>query len=101
MNTMLLFNFENPILWIGIIAVIFLLFGGSKLPQLAKALGQSKKAFKEGISEGEEDEEKKRKEVSGSKSASLSAVDDEELFEEARRRARLRVSEGDAPENRK
>jgi sec-independent protein translocase protein TatA len=102
MNMLLLFNFENPILWIGILAVIFLLFGGSKLPQLAKALGQSKKAFKEGISEGEEaEEEKKRKEMSGSKSASLSAVDDEELFEEARRRARLRVSEGDAPENRK
>ena len=102
MNTLLLFNFENPILWIGILAVIFLLFGGSKLPQLAKALGQSKKAFKEGISEGEEDEqEKKRKEVSGSKSASLSAVDDEELFEEARRRARLRVGEGGIPEDRK
>ena len=101
MNTLLLFNFENPILWIGILAVIFLLFGGSKLPQLAKALGQSKKAFKEGISEGEEDEqEKKRKEMSGGQPAPLSSVDDEELFEEARRRARLRVGEG-APEERK
>ena len=94
MNTLLLFNFENPLIWIAVLAAIFLLFGGSKLPQLAKALGQSKKAFKEGISEGEEDEEKKRKEMDGSKSASLSAVDDEELFEEARRRARLRVGEG-------
>ena len=102
MNTLLLFNFENPLIWIAVLAAIFLLFGGSKLPQLAKALGQSKKAFKEGISEGEEDEqEKKRKEVSGSKSASLSAVDDEELFDEARRRARLRVGEGNEPENRK
>ena len=31
-----------------VVAAIILLFGGSKLPQLAKALGQSKKAFKEG-----------------------------------------------------
>jgi len=35
------------------LAVIFLLFGGSKLPQLAKAIGQSKRAFREGIEEGE------------------------------------------------
>ena len=29
------------------------LFGATKLPQLAKALGQSKRAFKEGLDEGE------------------------------------------------
>ena len=34
-------------------AVIILLFGASKLPQLAKALGQSKKAFREGMDDGE------------------------------------------------
>jgi sec-independent protein translocase protein TatA len=62
-----------------VVAAIFLLFGGSKLPQLAKALGQSKKAFREGISEGEHE---------GSNSHSkLDSVDDETLFEEARRRA--------------
>ena len=36
-----------------IVLVIFLLFGATRLPQLAKALGQSKKAFREGIDEGE------------------------------------------------
>ena len=36
-----------------IVLVIFLLFGATRLPQLAKALGQSKKAFREGIEEGE------------------------------------------------
>src|SRR3989442_750351 len=99
----ILFNLENPMLWVLILAAIFLLFGGSKLPQLAKALGQSKKAFKEGLSEAEEEEEKekKRKEVPASKPASLSSVDDDALFEEARRRARLRVGEGSVPENRK
>jgi len=35
------------------VLVIFLLFGATRLPQLAKALGQSKKAFREGIEEGE------------------------------------------------
>lgn len=36
-----------------IVLVIFLLFGATRLPQLAKALGQSKKAFREGIEEAE------------------------------------------------
>jgi sec-independent protein translocase protein TatA len=65
-----------------VVAAIILLFGGSKLPQLAKALGQSKKAFKEGIEDGD-NEDKLKSEARGS----LSAVDDEALFEEARRRA--------------
>jgi sec-independent protein translocase protein TatA len=42
-----------------IVLVIFLLFGATRLPQLAKALGQSKKAFREGIEEGERGEERK------------------------------------------
>jgi sec-independent protein translocase protein TatA len=62
-----------------VVAAIFLLFGGSKLPQLAKALGQSKKAFREGIDEGERDNSNSR--------SKLDTVDDETLFEEARRRA--------------
>ena len=41
-----------------IVLVIFLLFGATRLPQLAKALGQSKKAFREGIEEGERDARK-------------------------------------------
>lgn len=99
----LLFNIENPMLWVLILAAIFLLFGGSKLPQLAKALGQSKRAFKDGLSEADEEaeKEKRQKELAGNQKASLSAVDDEALFEEARRRARLRVSEGSIPEDRK
>src|SRR2546426_10468283 len=99
----LLFAIESPTIIILVVAAIFLLFGGSKLPQLAKALGQSKRAFKEGISEGEEadEQEKKRKEMSGAQAGSLSAVDDEALFEEARIRARLRGGEGSVPAGRK
>jgi TatA/E family protein of Tat protein translocase len=78
----LLFAIESPTIIILVVAAIFLLFGGSKLPQLAKALGQSKKAFKEGLDDA--DREEKAKLDSRSK---LEAVDDEALFEEARRRA--------------
>lgn len=34
-----------------IVAALFLLFGASRLPKLAKSLGQSRKAFKEGMDE--------------------------------------------------
>ncbi len=42
--------------------VIFLLFGATRLPQLAKSLGQSKRAFKEGLDEGEKEDLKDVKE---------------------------------------
>jgi TatA/E family protein of Tat protein translocase len=45
-----------------IVLVIFLLFGATRLPQLAKALGQSKRAFREGIEEGEREDRKGIKE---------------------------------------
>jgi len=41
-----------------IAVVIFLLFGATRLPQLAKALGQSKKAFKEGLDEADKEPRK-------------------------------------------
>jgi sec-independent protein translocase protein TatA len=47
---------------IAIVAVVFLLFGATRLPQLAKSLGQSKRAFKEGLDEGEKEIEKEAKE---------------------------------------
>ena len=47
---------------IAIAVVIFLLFGAPRLPQLAKALGQSKRAFKEGLDESEKEELKEARE---------------------------------------
>lgn len=41
-----------------IAVVIFLLFGATRLPQLAKSLGQSKRAFKEGLDEGDKEAQK-------------------------------------------
>ncbi len=47
---------------VAIAVVIFLLFGATRLPQLAKALGQSKRAFKDGLDEGEEEARKDARE---------------------------------------
>ena len=45
-----------------IAVVIFLLFGATRLPQLAKSLGQSKRACKEGLDEAEKEAQKEVKE---------------------------------------
>lgn len=47
---------------IAIVVVVFLLFGATRLPQLAKSLGQSKRAFKEGLDEGENEARKEAQE---------------------------------------
>ena len=54
-QSMLLIAGLGPTELIVIVLVIVLLFGATKLPQLAKALGQSKRAFREGIEEGEKE----------------------------------------------
>lgn len=59
--------------WLLVLLVIVILFGASKLPQLAKALGQSKRAFKEGQDDAEE----------------------EAQIEASKRRERLRSAEAD------
>ena len=45
-----------------IAVVIFLLFGATRLPQLAKSLGQSKRAFKEGLDEADKEAQKEIRE---------------------------------------
>jgi sec-independent protein translocase protein TatA len=76
-----------------IVAVLFLLFGASRLPQLAKSLGQSRKAFKEGMREAEEEEriEQEQRQLNPTPSApQISNLNDEELMAEMRRRAELK-----------
>ena len=80
MSTLFLFLPEPGLSWLLVaLVIVIILFGSSKLPELAKAIGKSKKAFKEGLDDADED-----KKDSHSK---LESVDDEALFEEARRRA--------------
>jgi sec-independent protein translocase protein TatA len=69
-----------------IVAVLFLLFGASRLPQLAKSLGQSRKAFKEGLREAEE-EEAAEKQLRSAEAPQVNQMSDEALAEEMRRRS--------------
>lgn len=77
-----------------IVAVVFLLFGASRLPQLAKSLGQSRKAFKEGMREAEEEEiaEQEQKKLNSAAAPQISAMSDEEVLAEMRRRAEAKQS---------
>ena len=42
-----------------ILVVVLVLFGGAKLPKLARSLGQAQKEFKQGIAEGHTDDDEK------------------------------------------
>ncbi len=43
-----------------VLVVILVLFGGAKLPKLARSLGQAQKEFKDGLSDGIEDDGTKK-----------------------------------------
>ena len=76
-----------------IVAVIFLLFGATRLPQLAKSLGATRKAFKDGMREAEEEEkiEKEQKQIAPNANApQINAMTDEDLLAEMRRRAEVK-----------
>jgi TatA/E family protein of Tat protein translocase len=76
---------------IGIVIVLFLLFGATRLPQLAKSLGQSRKAFKEGMREAEL-EEADEKQLRSADAPKISEMSDDALAEEMRRRAQANQS---------
>ena len=77
-----------------IVAVLFLLFGASRLPQLAKSLGQTRKAFKEGMREAEEEEriEQQQKQISSTPigAPQINSMSDDQLAAEMRRRAEVK-----------
>ncbi len=41
-----------------ILVVVLLLFGSTRLPKLARSIGQASKEFKQGIAEGSKDDER-------------------------------------------
>ena len=74
---------------IAIILVVFLLFGATRLPQLAKSIGQSRKAFKDGLREAEEAEKveaQKPAEIEQAPTSAVSSWTDEEILAEMKRR---------------
>jgi sec-independent protein translocase protein TatA len=74
-----------------IVAVLFLLFGATRLPQLAKSLGQSKKAFKEGMREAELEDREPRK-TDPTTPPQINQMSDTELADEMRRRSEAKTS---------
>ena len=40
-----------------ILLIVLLVFGGAKLPKLARSLGQAQKEFKDGLTEGASDDD--------------------------------------------
>jgi sec-independent protein translocase protein TatA len=77
-----------------IVAVLFLLFGASRLPQLAKSLGQTRRAFKEGMREAEEEarleEEQRRLNAASPVAPQIKSVGEEDLSAESSRREALK-----------
>ena len=58
MNSIIILGVVGPWQIILIVVVILLLFGGKKIPELMKGIGQGAREFKKGLS-GEEEEKKK------------------------------------------
>ncbi|MEP6945886.1 MAG: twin-arginine translocase TatA/TatE family subunit [Acidobacteriota bacterium] len=78
-----------------IVAVLFLLFGASRLPQLAKSIGQSRKAFKDGMREADEQSATERKSITANPAApQISQMSDEQILEEMRRRNEAKSTTG-------
>ena len=74
-----------------IVAVLFLLFGATRLPQLAKSLGATRKAFKDGMREAEEEEKAESQKIPANAPApQISQMSDEALAEEMRRRGEVK-----------
>ncbi len=78
-----------------IVLALFLLFGASRLPKLAKSLGESRTAFKKGLEEAEREFNAGADEPKSIEAPSVSRIDapsvatmsDDDLAAEMRRRA--------------
>jgi sec-independent protein translocase protein TatA len=79
---------DGPVVWL-ILGLAILLFGGSKLPELARGLGKAKREFKK-ASEEVEDEVRSAVEEDERRKARLRQIEEEER---ARIRAKLEEEE--------
>ncbi len=77
-----------------IVLAVFLLFGASRLPKLAKSLGQSRKAFKEGMEEAEKEfnGEEEMKVIDSPDAPKITSMSDDELAAEMQKRAEAKQS---------
>ena len=59
----ILIGFIGPWQVVLIVAIVLLLFGGKKIPELMKGLGKGMKEFKEATKEDEEESSEKKEET--------------------------------------
>lgn len=83
-----LMMFDGPVIWV-LLFVVLLLFGGSKLPELARGMGKAKREFKK-ASEEVEDEVRNAVQEDEVRKARLKAIEEEER---ARIRAKIEEEE--------
>ena len=62
-----------------VLVILLLLFGSTRLPQLAKGMGKSIREFKKGIAEGETDDEREAARRERLNAAETTRVRDDEL----------------------
>ncbi len=80
--------FDGPVIWV-VLFVVLLLFGGSKLPELARGMGKAKREFKK-ASEEVDDEIRNAVNEDEQRKTRLKAIEEEER---TRIRAKLEEEE--------
>lgn len=63
MNAFIILGMIGPWQIILIVAVVLLIFGGKKIPELMRGIGKGAREFKKGISGEDEENEKKNDQV--------------------------------------
>jgi len=64
----------GPMELIIVLLIVLLIFGGAKLPKLARSMGQAASEFRKGLAHGDDDDEEATK-ASGGKGTDAKAVD--------------------------
>ncbi|MBC7528806.1 MAG: twin-arginine translocase TatA/TatE family subunit [Chthonomonadaceae bacterium] len=83
----ILANMTNPTVWIIVAIVVLVLFGGSKIPELMKGVGQGVKELKKGMNSDDDDELARDKKIT---------LDKERLVqEEVEREVRARMGKAE------
>jgi sec-independent protein translocase protein TatA len=67
-----------------LLLIVLIIFGGSRLPSLAKGLGESVRNFKRGINEGSDDADEPKEKPRNFKRV----VDEDDEFEETRAKSK-------------
>ena len=88
---MILANMANPTTWIIIAVVLLVLFGGSKIPELMKGVGQGVKELKKGMNEEDDDELRREKEKEQLRKDVLQEQEKAKMREEIEREVSARL----------